>query len=102
MKASFVCVSIPFPALFAVCHGQGFRSDLCHNLRSSQHAFRQWCLKNENEGHDKNQNQITSSSQWILTSQNHPPYPWSYDPTCVFSKNLEIDICAWTDVKFAN
>jgi hypothetical protein len=101
MKVSFVCVSITFLVLFAVYHGQGFHGDLCHNLRSSQHAFRQWCLKNENDGHNK-QDQITSSSQQILTSQTQSPYSWSYDPMCIFSKSLEIDICVWTDMQFAD
>ena len=98
MRASFVCVAT---ALLAVSHGHGFRSELCHDLRSSQHAFRQWCWKNDNDGHEKEQYQF-NSSQLTLTRQTNSPYPWSYDPFCVFSKSLEIDICAWTDAHFAN
>jgi hypothetical protein len=102
MKVTFVCLSIAYASLFAVCHGQGFRSDLCNNLRSSQHAFRQWCLKNEKDGHHKDEHRVTSSSQRILTSQSQPLHSWSYDPECIFSKSLEVNICAWTDVQFAN
>lgn len=101
MKVRFVCVNVAFLALITICHGQYFGSNLCHNIGSSQHVLRQWCLKNENDGH-MNQEQITSASQQILTSQSQSPYPWSYDPVCIFSKRLDINICAWTDVRFAN
>jgi hypothetical protein len=85
----------------AIAYGHGFHSELCHDLHSSQHAFRQWCGKNEKDELDKEPYQLTYSQQ-VLTPQVDSPYPWSFRPSCVFSKSLEINICAWTDTHFAN
>lgn len=102
MKTSFACVSIVFPTLLWTCHGYELRSDLCNNLHSPQHSFRQWCLRNENDGHRKTEEGVTSFSQQILTGHTESPHPWSYNPECIFSKTLEVDMCAWTDTNFAN
>lgn len=102
MKISLACVSIVFPSLCSICHGHELHSDLCTNLRSSQHVFRQWCFENENDRLSKNEKGITWSSQRVRTSQTQSPHSWSYNPECIHSQSLEVEICVWTDTNFAN
>ncbi|QDS67957.1 hypothetical protein FKW77_008975 [Venturia effusa] len=102
MKIRLTHFSVVCSCLFLTSHARETGSDICSNLGSSEYIFRQLCLRNRSDQpRDNKEKAIASSSQQFLQSRVQSPHPWSYDPECIFSKSLQIDICVWTDINFA-